>query len=122
MSCMESGEDIHLERTTGCQPSVTCLDATTTASSWPKKCLPHRVSPRSTPSHTNAGTQITLFTSTIINMLEDTVFRVTVVRYNLVLPFVWMTFVKDLVLQGGTPTDSMKQQLFQVFIVCQIKT
>ena len=35
MSCMESGEDIHLERTIGCQPSVVRFD-TTTASSWPK--------------------------------------------------------------------------------------
>ena len=28
MSCMESGQDIHLERTTGCQSSVPRLDAT----------------------------------------------------------------------------------------------
>ena len=30
--------------------------------------------------------------------------------------------LKDLVLLGGTPMDSMKQQLFQVLSICQIKT
>ena len=41
-------------------------------------------------------------------------FRGTVVRYNLDLPFVWMTFFKDLVLLGGTPIDSMKQDAQKV--------
>ena len=30
--------------------------------------------------------------------------------------------LKGLVLLGGTPIDSMKQQLFQVLSICQIKT
>ena len=36
MSCMERGKDIHLERASGCQPSVPRPDTTTTATSWPK--------------------------------------------------------------------------------------
>ena len=30
--------------------------------------------------------------------------------------------LKDLILLGGTPIDSMKQQLFQVLSICQIIT
>ena len=33
-----------------------------------------------------------------------------------------MTFLEDLVLLGGTPTNSVKQQLFQILSICQIKT
>ena len=54
--------------------------------------------------------------------MENTVFRRTVIWYNLAEPFVWMTFFKGLVLLDGYPIDSMKQQLFQVLGICQIKT
>ena len=76
---MESGKDIHLERTTGCQSAsvrhnngehLTQLGPT--ASNMAEGTCPH----------TSAGLCNTLFTSTI-NILECTVFQATVIWYNL---------------------------------------
>ena len=111
MSCMESGKDIHLERTTGCQFSVPRLD-TTNGELLVQLGLPHRISPRATCPHASAGLCNTLFTNTLIYW-KGTVFRVTVIRCNLVLPSVWMTHFEDLVFLDGTPIDSINDNSFK---------
>ena len=53
MSCMESGNDIHLERIAGCQSSVPRLDATN--GELLAQVGPTVSSPRATCPHTSAG-------------------------------------------------------------------
>ena len=88
MSCMESGEDIHLERTTGCQPR---LDTTTTASLTQGGPTVLSIAEGNLFTHERWHLPLRLKTSTI-NMMEGTVFRVTVVRCNHGLTIVWRTF------------------------------
>ena len=90
MSCMESRKDIHLERTTGCQSRVPRFDTTN------GELLAQMGPTASNIAEGNLSTHErwnTLFTNTI-NILEGTVFRVTVIRYKLALPSVWMTFLR----------------------------
>ena len=77
---MESGKNIHQEKTTGCQSTSVGHNNRLALGPFGAYRIEYR---RGQPVHTRALAFVTLLFTSTINTLEVTVLRVTVAQYNL---------------------------------------